>query len=388
MVGQIEDLAPADKKLYALRDVTGTVESLPLIASSIMSKKIAEGTDALVLDVKVGGGAFMKTLDDARRLAEAMVAIGNRDGLARAPSSRRWTRRSGARHRQRARSHRGHRDAEGSRARGSPGAVPGAGEPSARQAGLQPDLTAARARAESALASGAGLEKFRQLIERQGGDPAVVDDYGRFPAPARRETLRRLLRATSPESRRRRSAAPRCCSARAARGSTRPSTTAPGSCCGPSRAIGWPPVTRWPTSQVGAHAQVEQALALAASAYASPRLRPRPCRSCSTSRPEATLAVMSNDRSLRFACAGTAFALAVLAYVLQGQVDPRVQALCGIVCFILIIASCSSNLRAVNFRTVAWGIGLQLLLAVFILKFEIFGVRPGYEFFSARRRRW
>ena len=91
---------------------------------------------------------------------------------------------------------------------------------------------------------------------------------------------------------------------------------------------------------------------------------------------------MSNDRSLRFACAGTAFALAVLAYLLQGHVDPRAQALCGIVCFILIIASCSSNLRAVNVRTVAWGIGLQLLLAVFILKLEIFGVRPGYEFFN------
>ena len=95
---------------------------------------------------------------------------------------------------------------------------------------------------------------------------------------------------------------------------------------------------------------------------------------------------MSNDRSLRFACAGTAFALAVLAYFLQGHVDPRAQALCGIVCFILIIASCSSNLRAVNVRTVAWGIGLQLLLAVFILKFEIFGVRPGYEFLTASRR--
>jgi pyrimidine-nucleoside phosphorylase len=188
-VGQSETLAPADKKLYALRDVTGSVESLPLIASSIMSKKIAEGTDALVLDVKVGGGAFMKTLADARRLAEAMVDIGRRAGL-------------------RTRALLTAMDAPLGLAVGNAlelreaiETLQGRGPADLATlcrtlcahlllvGGLAPDLSSAGERVDDAIQSGAAFERFRSLVAHQGGDVSVVDDCDRLPRAQAVETL-------------------------------------------------------------------------------------------------------------------------------------------------------------------------------------------------------
>jgi pyrimidine-nucleoside phosphorylase len=188
-VGQSPTLAPADKKLYALRDVTGTVESLPLIASSIMSKKIAEGTDALVLDVKVGSGAFMKTMDDARLLAQAMVDIGARVGL-------------------RTRAVLTAMDAPLGLAVGNSLELREALETLKGQGPsdltllcrtlaahllvvgtLAPDFDAAGDRVDEAIRSGAAFERFRSLVEHQGGDVRVVDDWDRLPRAERVETV-------------------------------------------------------------------------------------------------------------------------------------------------------------------------------------------------------
>ena len=180
-VGQTADIAPADKKLYALRDVTGTIESVPLIASSIMSKKIGEGTDALVLDVKVGRGAFMKTEEDARALASAMVSIGERVGLRTEAALTSM-------------------DAPLGRAVGNAleivecfETLKGHGPADIEQlsvtiashmvhvSGTVQTIEQAERRVRNALASGRGLETLRRMIERQGGDPRVVDDYTRLP---------------------------------------------------------------------------------------------------------------------------------------------------------------------------------------------------------------
>jgi pyrimidine-nucleoside phosphorylase/thymidine phosphorylase len=188
LVGQTSRLAPADRRLYALRDVTATVESIPLIAASIMSKKLAEGIDALVLDVKVGSGAFMKSQDDARTLARTLAGIGREMGKRVTALLTRM-------------------DEPLGRAVGNALEVEealallrGEGPPDLAEVtvaltaemlvlgGAAPDRGAARARVERAIADGSGLAKLEEIVRAQGGDPAAVRDPGRLPrAPHRRE---------------------------------------------------------------------------------------------------------------------------------------------------------------------------------------------------------
>jgi pyrimidine-nucleoside phosphorylase len=186
MIGQTSQIAPADKKLYALRDVSATVESIPLISASIMSKKIAEGIDALVLDVKTGSGAFMKTEADARRLAESLVSIGKASGVKTEAVITSMDMPLG----------RAIGNAlevieclEVLKGGGPADLVDVSVELTARMlvvGGVASDRAEAEQRVRAAIGSGAGLERFRQIIENQGGDPHVVDDYGRLPsAPSR-----------------------------------------------------------------------------------------------------------------------------------------------------------------------------------------------------------
>jgi pyrimidine-nucleoside phosphorylase len=188
MIGQTAEIAPADKTLYALRDVTSTVESIPLITASIMSKKIAEGIDALVLDVKAGRGAFMKTPETARALAESLVAVGNRSGVRTeallttmdAPLGRDIGNALEVIESIETLKGRGPRDLEDLSVQLAARMVVLAGKA---------DSAGAETMVREAIGSGAGLEIFRKIIAWQGGNPRVVDDYGLLPTASHRHAV-------------------------------------------------------------------------------------------------------------------------------------------------------------------------------------------------------
>ena len=175
VIGQSEGLAPADKKLYALRDVTGTVDSIPLIASSVMSKKLASGAQAILLDVKVGSGAFMKNIEDARELAKAMVDIGKENGRSVKAILTDMDRPLG------------HDIGNALEIREVIDTLKGHGPEdltheciimAAHMLVLSHicDYETALSRVQEALDSGAALERLRMMIDAQGGDSRVIDD--------------------------------------------------------------------------------------------------------------------------------------------------------------------------------------------------------------------
>jgi pyrimidine-nucleoside phosphorylase len=190
LIGQTKEIAPADKKLYALRDVTATVDCIPLIASSIMSKKLAEGIDGLVLDVKVGSGAFMKRIEDARALAHTMVSIGAGMGkqmVARLTSMQQPL---------------GVMIGNALEVGETIDVLEGGGPPDivalTVELGAEMlvlgkvgcDLDEGRARIRRALSDGSAKQKFAQIVAAQGGDPRVLDDRRLLPtAPRRLEVL-------------------------------------------------------------------------------------------------------------------------------------------------------------------------------------------------------
>lgn len=183
VVGQTGDLAPADKKLYALRDVTATVSCIPLIASSIMSKKLASGADCILLDVKTGSGAFMKTLDDSVALAQAMVDIGEQNGRRTAALITDMDKPLG--HNignsleviEAVETLRGHGPADLTEVCLALAAgllrLAGKGEPDE-----------CRSMAQAALTSGAAYEKLCAMVAAQGGDVSVLKDTSKFTSAA------------------------------------------------------------------------------------------------------------------------------------------------------------------------------------------------------------
>jgi pyrimidine-nucleoside phosphorylase len=181
LTGQSLDLAPADGKLYALRDVTGTVQSIPLIASSIMCKKLAAGAQAILLDVKTGLGAFMETLEDARQLANMMVDIGQlagRDVVALLSDMNQPLGNAVGNSLEVVEA------VETLKDNGPEDFLEHCLHVSAHMLVLgkrAKDLTEGRAMAEKSIADGSAFEKFRVLIQAQGGHVSYVDDTSRFP---------------------------------------------------------------------------------------------------------------------------------------------------------------------------------------------------------------
>ena len=181
LIGQTAELAPSDKKLYALRDVTATVECIPLICGSILAKKLAEGIDVLVLDVKFGRGAFMKDKARARELAEALVAVATAMGK---PTRAVMTAMEQPLGRAVGNALEVMESVECLRGAGPADTMEvtyALGEQMLLLAGAVATLAEARAKLEESIASGAALRKFRELVAAQNGDPRVVDDFARLP---------------------------------------------------------------------------------------------------------------------------------------------------------------------------------------------------------------
>lgn len=181
VAGQTGDLAPADKKLYALRDVTDTVQSIPLIASSIMSKKLASGADAIVLDVKVGEGAFMKDLAHAETLARTMVQIGRHSGRDTVAVLTQMEQPLGCAIGNALEVREAMQTLRGQGPKDLEELCLVLGAEMVVLAGRTQDAAEARKLLEEALINGAALQKFREFVAAQGGDARVVDDLSLLP---------------------------------------------------------------------------------------------------------------------------------------------------------------------------------------------------------------